>query len=151
MTKADEIFTFIMIFVFSGMILQVFHFFFSFDGPCGLKRLENSILYIRKITDRYLDGELKLTYKNIVFKIKIQSEDYDRYTKYQVFINDELAMSLHKLEKEITYTRYYKVHNNRSTNEVWKVLKAGEKLCKETVKNHTEAKIREPLYRSYFK
>jgi hypothetical protein len=151
MTKFDEIVMFIMTFISSAMILQIFHYFFSFDGACGLKRAENLILYIRKIVDDYFDGELKLTYKDTAFKIVIQSEDYDRYTKYQVFINDELAMSLHKLEKEITYARYYKIHNNRSTNEVWKILKACKKLCKETVRNHTEAKIKEPLYRSYFK
>jgi hypothetical protein len=151
MTKLDEIIMFIMTFVFSGMILQVSHYFLSADGPCGLKRLENRILYIRKTMDNYFDSELKLTYKDTAFKIIIQSEDCDRYTKYQIFINDELAMSLHKLEKGLTYTRYYKIHNNRSDGEVWKILKASKKLCKETVKNHTEAKIREPLYRSYFK
>lgn len=151
MTKFDEIVMFIMTFVFSGMLLQVFHYFFSFDGPCGLKRLENRILYIRKIVDNYFDGELKLTYKDTAFHINIQSKECDRYTKYEIFINAELAMSLHTLERDIVYSRYYRVHNSRNISEILKILKAGKKLCKETVRSHTEGKIKEPLYRSYFK
>lgn len=151
MTKLDEILMCIMLFVFSGMFLQIFQYFFSFDGTCGLKRLENRILYLRKVIDKYFDDEFKLIYKDTAFHIDIQSKECDRYTKYEIFINAELAMSLHILEKDIINARYYKVHNSRNISEVLKILKAGKKLCKETVKSQTENKTSEPLYRSYFK
>lgn len=135
----------------------VMHFFFMSDGGVQRWRLRNALdNIVRYIQNNTADGhppcEVTFYYKNKKFSVGVLKNDVEHlvYKNYDIYINGDDAGKLHCLQYLFHYNYLFKPVNNRSEDEIIKIIQACNKHIKKLEEEYTEKEIPEWRTRSYF-
>ena len=138
--------------------ILAWHFFFIFcmqDGRVQKIRVRKSLNRIYEYTfskkePGHVQPEVEVTYKNKTFKVGIIKNEVNYcYTKYDIFINGDLAGHYHKLTHSVLCSYYFQEANHRDESEVIAIVHAAARSVKKLEKDTTEKPVK--LNYSYFK
>jgi hypothetical protein len=121
---------------------------------CRLRNaMDNIVTYIQNNTaDGHPPCEVTFFFKNKRFSVGIFKNDVEHlvYKSYDIYINGDDAGKLHCLQHLCHYSYLFKPVNNRSEDEIIKIIHACNKYVKKLEKEYTEKNIPEWKTRSYF-
>ena len=127
----------------SAVVWHVFFIFFANDSRYQKYRF-------RKALDKLCEAQydkLDIIYKNKRFSVEVVFNNINSvYGYYEIFINDQLAATYHKLNHACMKSYYFKEENKRHRGEVESIIYAALSVLKDKEK---PKKIKNDGYTEY--